>query len=109
MQSLVDFLSFKLFISSYVLIVCYYIGALGVPIVSWLLARWVKGKFSLPANAYKVGKQEISQVIPPRSRLLLISIFILFFICLEIIWRMLFEFLIAYFQIRDALMELTLH
>lgn len=41
--------------------------------------------------------------------MLLYILFLLFFICMEIMWRMMFEFLIAYLQMREALMELATH
>ncbi len=73
-----------------------YIGAVGVPIGSWLLALWIKRKYSLASNMTRT-----------KDRILLYILFFVFFICMEIMWRMMFEFLIAYLQMREALMELT--
>jgi hypothetical protein len=92
MQTFIDFLNFRFFISPYVLVICYYIGALGVPIGSWLLALWIKRKLTRT-----------------KDRILLYILFIVFFICMEVMWRMMFEFIIAYLQMREALMELAGH
>ena len=109
MQSLLDFLSFKFFISSYVLIICYYMGALSIPVASWFLVRWFRSKFSLASGIYESGKKQITHQLTNSShRVLLAVLFIVFFICMEVIWRMIFEFLIAYFQIRETIMDLAI-
>ena len=107
MQGFMDFLNFKFFISPYVLIICYYIGAIAVPIGSWYLASWILRKYSLASDLYESGKETFKNITRTKDRMLLYALFILFFICMEIIWRMMFEFLIAYLQMRDALMELV--
>jgi hypothetical protein len=84
-------------------------GALGVPIISWLLALWIKRKYWLVANLYESSKRTLINLTKTKDRILLYSLFIGFFICMEIMWRMMFEFLIAYLQIREALMELVTH
>jgi hypothetical protein len=94
MQAFNDFLTFKTFISLDVLIIMYYLGALGVPITIWLLARWLKDKFCTPKE-----KAESKGSLQTK----LIFIFLAIFIAMEIFWRVMFEFLIAYFQMRDVL------
>ncbi|HFD32546.1 MAG TPA: DUF4282 domain-containing protein [Gammaproteobacteria bacterium] len=107
MQGFVDFLSFKTFISPYVLLAFYYIGALGVPIGSWLFALWIKRKYWVVSDAYETGKEVINAYTPVKYRILFFSLFIFCFICMEIFWRMMFEFMLAYLQMRDALMILV--
>lgn len=106
MQSFVDFLNFKFFISPYALIVFYYIGAIAVPFTSWFMASWVIKKHSLASDLYESGKSTLKNITRTKNRMLLYTLFILFFIVMEIMWRMMFQFLIAYLQMRDALMEL---
>jgi hypothetical protein len=112
MQSIMDFLSFKTFISPYILIICYFIGAVIIPITSILLVKWAKNKW-IKSKYYSNLKNEIlpplkiSQFIPLKIRLYSIIAAIILFISLEIMWRMLFEFLIAYLQIREALVSIT--
>jgi len=109
MQTFIDFLNFKFFISPYVLIVCYYIGAIAVPVGSWLLASWIIRKYSTASDIYESGKSTLKSITRTKDRMLLYALFILFFIFMEIMWRMMFEFLLAYLQMRDALMGLALH
>jgi len=97
MQALNDFLTFKIFISLDVLIIMYYLGAIGVPVGMWFLARWLKDKFCTAEEKAKTkGKLRTKMIL----------IFSVIFIVMEIFWRVMFEFLIAYFQMRDVLVGL---
>lgn len=102
-----DFLSFKLFISPYVLFSFYYIGALGVPVGSWLFAIWVKRKYWVVSDVYDSGKSVLINTTRKKDRVRFSILFIFMFVFLEIMWRVMFEFLIAYLQMRDALLELA--
>jgi hypothetical protein len=116
MQTLIDFLSFKLLISPYVLVIGYYFGAIFIPIVSWyffiwinhwLRKQWLKNKYPDTAEASnKIRQQFINSILSTENKLRLYSLFFMFFLSMEVIWRMMFEFLIAYFQIRDALLAI---
>ena len=108
MQGFINFLNFKFFISPYVLIICYYIGAIAVPVGAWYFASWILRKYSLASDLYESGKETFNIIIRKKDRMLLYTVFIPFFIFMEIIWRMMFEFLIAYLQMRDALMQLVI-
>lgn len=103
MQGLLDLLSFETFISPAILLFCYYLGAVLIPV---LIYRYVYRHFKqLSANkpeAVEKLVEKISARYSPRW------ILILSIIIFEIIWRMFFEFLIAYFQIRDALISSNL-
>ena len=109
MQGFLDFLNFRFFISPYILVACYYIGALGVPVGSWFLELWIKRKYWLASDVYESSKTTFINTTRTGDRMLLYILFLLFFICMEIMWRMMFEFLIAYLQMREALMELATH
>lgn len=109
MKGFVDFLNFRFFISPYVLVICYYIGALCVPVGSWFLALLIKHKYWLVSDVYKLSKITFNKITRTKDRVILCTLFILFFICLEIMWRMMFEFLIAYLQMREAFMEFAAH
>jgi len=109
MQGFIDFLNFKLFISPSVLIVFYYIGAITVPVASWSLTSWIIRKYSIASDIYESGKSIFNNITRTKDRILLYTLFILFIIFMEIMWRMMFEFLIAYLQMRDALMQLANH
>lgn len=94
MEAFYDFLRFKSFISLDVLIFIYYLGALGLPVFGWTVTVWIKKKlwYSDDKRATK-GKYQTY----------FIFIFLLSFVFMEIFWRVMFEFLIAYFQMRDVI------
>lgn len=93
MQEIIDFLTFKSFISYNMLFVFYYLGAIGVPFFVFFYTK----KF------YKYPKDTLDPLINKEYKIKLFTLFIALFIFMEIIWRMMFEFLIAFLQMRDAL------
>ena len=104
-MSMQDFLTFQTFITPTLLIVMYYIGALLIPIVSWYFASWIN-KIYFSDVSEKI-KEEIQTHTSSKQRILFYSVAFFCFLCLEIFWRIMFEFLIAYFDMHDALMKLT--
>jgi len=109
MKGFYDFLSFRFIISPYVLFAFYYIGALVVPVGSWLFSIWVRRKYWVASEVYETGKSTIIKGTRKKDRLKIIILFVLMFIFMEIMWRMMFEFLIAYLQMRDVLLGLSIH
>jgi len=110
MQSVINFLTFKTFISPSMLILMYYFGVVVMPFLSWLLARWLFKKFDLLASIQqelKVGVKSLYQSLSTKNKILLISLLVSSFIMMEIIWRMMFETLLAYYQMRDYLQALS--
>lgn len=107
MQHLIDFLTFDLFISPYIIIISYYIGALVIPFASWFFVLWARKKYGLVANVYSASKETFKQFVKIKHRILLYLFFLLLFVCMEIMWRVMFEFIIAYLQMRDALLILS--
>lgn len=103
MQGLVDFLNFRSFLSPGILKVTYFIGAFVVPVLIWLFLRKVwrrcPGLLRIPATkGYNALNTE--------GKVRLIVFFAILVVVTEILWRMAIEYLIAYLQIRDALMLL---
>ena len=98
-----DFLTFKAFISTEVLIIFYYIGALILPVGIWILFTWLIRKYQIINISYENGKALLWDSLNFKQKTRLLAFFILAFLFMELFWRMLFEFLIAYMQIRDAL------
>jgi predicted membrane metal-binding protein len=96
-MTMTDFLTFQTFITPALLIIMYYIGAVFIPIFSWFFLQWIK----------KVYKTEIENYPPFKKIFIGTTAFLLCFFSLEILWRVIFEFFIAYFDIHDALMKLT--
>ena len=100
---MMEFLTFKVFISTDVLIVFYYIGAVIVPVGVWFLVNWFMRKYSFFDDVLKKARSTVGASINKKQKAILVIVFVLSFLFMEIIWRMMFEFLIAYMQIRDAL------
>ena len=101
-----DFLLFKAFIAQDVLIVAYYVGAVGMPFVLWVARDKLTRRFAMFGWIDQQG-QLLFQQLSSRNKkwLLLLGVFV--FIALEIIWRMMFEAMIGYFQIHDFLRQMT--
>jgi len=100
-----DFLLFKTFITPSLLLIIYYIGAVLIPLLSWYLAVWIhKNYFSKVSG---LVKEEIKRRTTVKQRFYTLVAFVLCFLCMEICWRVLFEFFIAYFNMHDALMQMA--
>ena len=100
-----DFLTFKSFISIEVLIIFYYIGAIVMPVGVWFLVTWSIRKYNFIDEVYRKAKETIWKSLNRKQQIKLVIFFIFFFLFMELFWRMLFEFLIAYMQMRDALLQ----
>lgn len=103
-----DFLTFKSFISTEVLIIFYYLGALVLPVGMWLLLLWIIRKYKVFNSAYEGGKEIIWQSFNRKQKTKLLAFLVISVLFMELFWRMLFEFLIAYMQMRDALLQIQL-
>ena len=108
-MSLIDFLSFHSFISIKALIVFYYIGAVIMPIGLWFLLVWLIRKYEFLTVTYQHGIELLWNSLKTRQKVKLSAAFIITFLFAELFWRMLFEFLIAYMQMRDAILQLPVH
>ncbi|MCK5917224.1 MAG: DUF4282 domain-containing protein [Cocleimonas sp.] len=100
-----DFLSFKSFISIPVLIGFYYMGAVVMPIFLWFVSLWLTNKFQFIDTLQKKSKEMIWHRFTLQQKILFVVLFTMAFLFIELFWRMMFEFLIAYMQIRDALVH----
>ena len=100
-----DFITFKSFISIPVLISFYYLGAFILPFFTWYFSTWIIRKFKFVDSLHTKGKEMIGSTSNEKQKSKLIAVFFVVFLFMELFWRMLFEFLIAYMQIRDALLQ----
>ncbi|OYY73745.1 MAG: hypothetical protein B7Y40_07770 [Gammaproteobacteria bacterium 28-57-27] len=106
MQTLSDFLSFKAFISPSVLMFCYYFGALGVPLVAAVMLALARQKAR--ERGLVLEKATLWASLATQQNIVVVAtLFVLMFLCMEIGWRMMFEFMLAYFQMREALLGLS--
>lgn len=104
-----DFLTFKSFISIEVLIILYYFGAILLPVGTWFLVMRLIHKYQLIHTLHDKGEKEIWKYLNNKQKTKLIVFLTSLFIVTELFWRMLFEFLIAYMQIRDALLQAQIY
>ncbi len=100
-----DFLSFNTFISIPVLITFYYLGAVVMPLSLWFFTRWIMKKFSLIKNIQEVGRAFVWRSLSVKQKILFILLFNFLFVFMELMWRVMFEYIIAYMQMRDALVS----
>lgn len=96
-----DFLTFKTFLTPTLLLIFYYMGAILIPLVSYSIAKWIKSSY------FKEQSDSLKASITPKQKRIVITITLLCFLCMELFWRVLFEFFIAYFDMHDALMHLS--
>lgn len=108
MQSIIDFLSFKSFITLDVLPICYIFGAFFAPFASWLIVQWARKRYSLLDNTIEQSRSYLRTLLGSRDYLIIWILWIAIFICMEIFWRILFEYLIGYMQMREELMKIHL-
>jgi len=94
-----NFLSFHTFVTPVLLIVFYYIGAVLMPLLSYMVARYIKKRV--------VEYLAIDITIEKGYRYLFYLSMALCFLCMELIWRVIFEFMVAYFDMHDALMKIS--
>jgi len=100
-----DFLLFKTFISTKVLIFFYYFGAVFIPIFFYFVKDWLIENVNFIKNFYETSKNILFKSLSPKKKVISILLLILAFLFAELLWRMMFEFLIAYMQIRDSLVN----
>ena len=97
-----DFLTFKTFISPTVLIIMYSIGLFVMPLFAWYVVTKIK-KY-IPSEVIHLKNRAFSQMrLQDKVKVILFALLML--LCMEICWRMMFEFLIAYMQMHDALVN----
>lgn len=103
MNLVIDFLTFRTMISEQVLIVFYYLGAAGMPLAAWLSAAYLMRRCNPGRDAYALSKHLFVMSVPKRRRVQAIALFAAAFMFMELMWRLMFEYLIAFMQIREAL------
>jgi hypothetical protein len=78
-------------------------GAIFMPIFIWFISRWVMKKISMMEKSFQSVKRMAWASMNLKYKIIFILLFVGIFLFMQIIWRMMFEFLIAYMQIREAL------
>ncbi|MGI6253131.1 MAG: DUF4282 domain-containing protein [Aminivibrio sp.] len=105
MEAFYDLLTFRYFISHNILPIFYFLGAAGIPFLAWRIARRLQ---SLPGENLSGAVRQIEEAFAENmSRSRVYGLFFLMFILMEIGWRVMFEFLMAFLQMREALVVLS--
>ena len=87
-----DFLTFKTFITPSILIMMYYFGVFAIGVFLWLVKPYIKNileKINLKNSSY-----------------LFLTFGVVFFL-FQLIWRMMFEMIIGYFNMHDYLQQIA--
>lgn len=96
-----DILQFQIFITPSLLLATYYFGAVLIPVLLFIAFR----RASRAVDQHGVNRQTLSGLVlfVTDRPLRLVFLAVVMFIAAQLMWRMIFEFMLAYFQIRDAL------
>ena len=108
-DGLIGVLTFQVFVTPAVLVVVYYLGALLGPWLTWWLVVHLRNN-RISASVVARAQAEEALRVPPylvdwrawRTGLLVL-------LALELGWRILFEFMIAFFDMHDALIAIRNH
>lgn len=106
-NAVINFLSFKIFITPSLLIYFYFFGAVLIPFMGWVSILKLKKKYTLFAQGIKQSLAPLMHPSQLKHRLIIYTTLVFIFVILELIWRAMFEFLIAYFQMHDALIKMV--
>ena len=108
MQTLIDFFTFKYFIAADILILCYYIGAILIPILLYRSRKYLVENIQL-FHSLNDFFLEIFSSLDSKNQRYAKLFFLLMFFMMELMWRMMFEMMIGYFQMHNYLQQITLH
>ena len=98
-----DFLVFQVHISPAVLLVAYYVGALLIPVLVYDMSRRFNQR--LAREDWRVPDRYKAGMLARRGRVIGYALVAL--LLGELAWRMMFEFLVAYFQMHEALTRMS--
>ena len=87
------------------LIIFYYIGVVILPGGIYYSITYLIKKYNFIDQEYNKGLEVAWRSLNNKQKIKLSVLCLFFFLMVEIFWRMLFEFLIAYMQIRDVLLQ----
>ena len=93
-NTFLDFLTFERFVTQDILIVFYYLGVFFLPLLLW----YYKERVTFFYKAYTSEKKA-----------LYLSIAFGVFLFMQMMWRMMFEAMIGYFDMHNYLHDIALH
>jgi hypothetical protein len=101
-----EFLTFDRFVTPDALILFYYLGAVAMPFFLWRTRSFLIRKLPFCATM-DVTARSFFSALKPAHRAALVLFFVSLFLGMELMWRMIFETMIGYFQMHDALRQLV--
>jgi len=101
-----DFLSFNSLITPGLLIFFYYFFAVMIPVLLWMLKEYLLKRFSLFESIYE-QTGDLYRSFTLKQRFYSIAFLLFVFFIMELILRMMFEVMIAYFDMHSYLYEIT--
>ncbi len=107
MEDWINFLTFRSLISPYALLGFYYLGAVIMPLAVWAIWFWLTHRFGWFSQARDEVGVLSDQMLTPKQRDWLLLACLLCFLMMELFWRMLFEFLIAYIHMAEDIQALV--
>jgi len=102
-----DFATFRTFITPGILVVCYYVGAVLMPLAALVFWLWLRRRYPVLQELFATGIDAANSVLTRRQKIGIGAAMAVCFFFAEIAWRMMFETMIAYFQMREALVTLA--
>lgn len=105
LDALIELLTFEWFVTPAVLVVSYYLGALIIPAALVVVILRIHAVIPFLAQIRPNLARLLEGLTRPTRRL--VPAMIAAFLLGELIWRMMFEFLFAYFEIWSALQTLS--
>jgi hypothetical protein len=78
-------------------------GAILMPLFIWFFSRWMMKKIAMMEQSYQAVRNMAWRSLSFKHKIFFVVLFVMMFLFMQVLWRMMFEFLIAYMQIREAL------
>ena len=101
-----DYLLFNRFISSYILIIFYYFTAIFMPIIMWYFRGKISQRFELLNQIEEFIRAKFYS-LSLKDKIVAIAVAVFLFLMMELVWRMMFEAVIGYFDIHNYLYEIS--
>lgn len=102
-----DILSFRVLITPSVLVFLYYFGAIVIPIASWFYFAPYVRKARAAVEEHLVESKIVQSLKKSNFDGRFWFYAVVIFIFMQLAWRIMFEFFIAYFQMHNSLMALA--
>jgi Domain of unknown function (DUF4282) len=101
-----EYLTFNKFIAQDILIVSYYFGLVFIPIFLWYIRAYLIKKVLIIKDIENSVSSYYTGLSSADKRKVWLA-FIVFFVCSQLCWRMMFEMMIGYFDMHDYLYEIS--